>query len=452
MTDRPDDTEPPLGIDDPRISEWIDGRLTAAEAAEVEHAVRASTDLTALVADLRGMRDAMRAPVTDVPPVDLGDRIMAALLMSNGEVLPMGGASPGSANGSDCGIRRGRRLPWLGLAGALAAGVLVTVVVNLPRDDGREVALAPSEKPGVSAPMRTGKRNRELEVLEETEANKSMAGDRSEGARAVAADRERKDLRDAEAPAENVFPKSSSEDSSMKPDTDQHAAKLTNGIQGSWVGSEELRKKESANGLAQPEEQHLAMDDAATSERFAGGVGEGMARNFGSATLVPQSPAQEVAPLPGAAAAPVLEPQPPRAPAAESDQPADKAAERAASGGRRSEKRRQSELAGVIVVTVGSPSERRALDRLLAASGLDVTPVNDHLELVGAGTAVDDFLGELHKAGLVSSVPATRGQGAAKGKQDASREALPRSLVLRIVERKGKQSPAAQAGESERKP
>ena len=44
--------EPPLSADDPRLGEWLDGRLPEAEAAQVARLVAASAELTRLVADL----------------------------------------------------------------------------------------------------------------------------------------------------------------------------------------------------------------------------------------------------------------------------------------------------------------------------------------------------------------------------------------------------------------
>ncbi len=48
-----DETDAPdLRDDDPRLSEWIDGRLDPAAADEVQRAVRASPELSLLVEEL----------------------------------------------------------------------------------------------------------------------------------------------------------------------------------------------------------------------------------------------------------------------------------------------------------------------------------------------------------------------------------------------------------------
>ncbi len=49
----------PIGFDDPRISEWIDGRLSGGEAEFVARAVAASPELTRFVADLRLLKTAV---------------------------------------------------------------------------------------------------------------------------------------------------------------------------------------------------------------------------------------------------------------------------------------------------------------------------------------------------------------------------------------------------------
>ena len=150
---------PPLTPDDPRLSEWIDGRLTVAEAAEIERLVAASPELTRLVADLRGIRGALGAMPVTPPPAGFVRDVLAAL------------DGPGAAAADEADVEEEwrrierqrldeeiaaaeddltgpvaepmrRRWPWMALAGALAAGVLVTVVINRPQvGRDREVAL-----------------------------------------------------------------------------------------------------------------------------------------------------------------------------------------------------------------------------------------------------------------------------------------------------------------------
>jgi hypothetical protein len=160
---------PPLAADDPRISEWIDGRLSAAEAADVERAVRESPALTRLVADLRALKEAARLVPVVTPPEGFADRVLGA-------VVSGGGAAPRAADAeSDRVVEREwrqieaeriaeeraeadvaqtvtpprgpvggadsrRAWPWLAVGAALAAGLLATVVLNRPDDTPREIA------------------------------------------------------------------------------------------------------------------------------------------------------------------------------------------------------------------------------------------------------------------------------------------------------------------------
>ena len=76
----PDPHDPrPLAPDDPRLSEWLDGRLNAVEAAEIERLVAASPELTKLVADLRGMRGALGAVPVTPPPAGFVRDVLAAI-------------------------------------------------------------------------------------------------------------------------------------------------------------------------------------------------------------------------------------------------------------------------------------------------------------------------------------------------------------------------------------
>lgn len=159
MNDRPD-TPPSLSADDPRISEWLDGRLPAAEATAIERAVRASPALTALAADLRAMKDAARVVAAVAPPADFADRVLATIASGGGQADPdravadewqaieaarlaeeRAEAAADIAEAAHEPSPR-RHWPWLALVGALAAGLLVTLILNRPLDEQREVALA----------------------------------------------------------------------------------------------------------------------------------------------------------------------------------------------------------------------------------------------------------------------------------------------------------------------
>ncbi len=160
--------------DDPRLSEWIDGRLGAAEAAEVERAVHASPDLMQIVDDLRANRSALGQLESQEPAAGFAE----SLLHSLGAVGNTGPRAAGHAGNPEvdpevkaewqrietqriaeeqaeakedsqaprvAGRPRWPLRVWqtAAMAGALAAGVLVTLVLNRPRveQEGRETAM-----------------------------------------------------------------------------------------------------------------------------------------------------------------------------------------------------------------------------------------------------------------------------------------------------------------------
>lgn len=150
---------PTIAADDPRLSEWLDGRLPAAEAAAIERLVAASPELTRLVEELRGMRAALAAVPSTPPPPGFVRDVLAAVDVAGDEA-----AAEAEVEAEWRRIERQRldgeiaearddaaelapepmrqRWPWLALVGALAAGVLVAVVINRPGGPAdREVAL-----------------------------------------------------------------------------------------------------------------------------------------------------------------------------------------------------------------------------------------------------------------------------------------------------------------------
>lgn len=151
--------EPPLSADDPRVSEWLDGRLPEAEAVEIARLVAASPALTRLVDDLRRQKAALAALPASPPPRGFVQDVLAALDAA-GETAgddaeveeewrriererleeEIAEARADAAAPVDEPMRH--RWPWLALAGALAAGVLATLVINRPGGPGdRDVAL-----------------------------------------------------------------------------------------------------------------------------------------------------------------------------------------------------------------------------------------------------------------------------------------------------------------------
>jgi hypothetical protein len=173
-----DETDAPdLRDDDPRLSEWIDGRLPAAEAEAVARRVAASPELTRVAADLRRLKALLAAsPAAPLPAGFVAD-VLAAL-----DAPPR--LAPGTTAGAVAGpvdaewerieleriageIAEARedeavaettaeprqRWPWMTMAAALAAGVLVAAFINMPPlhsvlvDKNRDVALLPQEPP-----------------------------------------------------------------------------------------------------------------------------------------------------------------------------------------------------------------------------------------------------------------------------------------------------------------
>jgi hypothetical protein len=164
----PSEPSPPLNPDDPRLSEWIDGRLSPPEAAAVERAVNRSPELARLVADLRAVKAAARQATAASPPPGFADRVMAAVAAERA-VHDGGGSDPSdrlveaewqaieaeriaeerTEAAADLEeeidpVRAAKRptWPWLTIATALAAGLLVTVVLNVPRPEPGAVEVA----------------------------------------------------------------------------------------------------------------------------------------------------------------------------------------------------------------------------------------------------------------------------------------------------------------------
>lgn len=149
-----------IRADDPLLSEWIDGRLPAAEAAAVARGVAASPELTRVVADLRRVKALLAAAPARPTPAGFVADVLAAL-----DAPPR--LAPGTAGGSVAGpgdarvdaewerieleriageiaearedaavaettVEPRQHWPWMTMLAALAAGVLVAVFVNMP--------------------------------------------------------------------------------------------------------------------------------------------------------------------------------------------------------------------------------------------------------------------------------------------------------------------------------
>jgi len=432
----------PLAADDPRISEWLDGRLAPPDAAHVERAVQASPELVALVDDLRAIRGAMRALPTDHVPASLSDSVMAAIAASPAAAPALETA----ANPVIASSGRGRRMPWMALVGALAAGILATVVVNLPDEKGREVALGPAAERDKADAKKFAEREAPADSSRLQQDLAATTGRVGEEQAASAKD---------DLPASGLV-------GQAQPSVEGRlagAGGAGGGFDGEPEGDEKKRLEAPAESLSKSRDSaELADESVAGGNRFRAKESEGEselrslaagAPATSSASVVAETaeppfiPPVPATPVPAAAAAPAIQfaggAEGGKLARADADAPALDAL--AGDALRTAANRRGAVPVGVVVIAVGRPSERRAVENLVAASGLEVTPVKDHLELVGTVTAVDSFLVELEEAGLVPPGTAPR---KLKADRQGGREL--RSLVLRVVDRKAKQGKAA-AGE-----
>ncbi len=171
-------------LSDPRLSEWIDGRLSTTEAAEVEQIVRQSPELTRLANDLRAIKRALSQSKTHAPNASFVQGVMqaidAAVEQSESGVqnqkianewqhieeqrIAEERAEAGEdASAVEESAGREKMLPthwnryWqiLALSGALAAGVLVSIVIDKSRSEknlGEETALLQKKQSASPSP------------------------------------------------------------------------------------------------------------------------------------------------------------------------------------------------------------------------------------------------------------------------------------------------------------
>ncbi len=180
----PDDANRLMMLSDPRLSEWIDGRLSTTEAAEVEQIVRQSAELTRLANDLRAIKRALSQSKTHAPNASFVQGVMqaidAAVEQSESGVqnqkianewqhieeqrIAEERAEAGEdASAVEESAGREKTLPthwnryWqiLALSGALAAGVLVSIVIDKSRSEknlGEETALLQKKQSASPSP------------------------------------------------------------------------------------------------------------------------------------------------------------------------------------------------------------------------------------------------------------------------------------------------------------
>jgi len=337
---------PPLDAADPRISEWLDGRLPAAEAAAVERAVGESPELLALVADLKRIRAGLKSLPAASPPADFSDRVMAGV-RATGRQAPAVPPAAGSAARSPS----GQRFAWAVLATALAAGLLVAVVLNLTEPADRQVAMAPS-----------GGDDLDVWLPPEQEAARRGLPPPAPEAVATAA----RDRLPGDAPGANAT-------AVMRPAANEFAVEF------------------AADEAAKPAAGALA----------------------------------EVAATPAA--------PPPAARSRKLDRP--------------------PVPAGLVVIAIHGPDERLAIERLVAASGLDATSGDGRIELTGRSATIDAFLARLERDGWVAGPRALRRQAAGEPARAAARDPATsnesRQLILRLVDRRPPPTETKAAAEPE---
>jgi hypothetical protein len=348
MSDPRQPAVPPLDALDPRISEWLDGRLPAAEAAAVERAVGESPELMAVVADLQKIRAGLKSLPSPALPADFGDRVIERVRAAG---RPAANAQPAGAVAQS---RSRQRLPWAVLATALAAGLLVAVVLNLSEPAFRQVAMAPTADGDLDVWLPPEPEAARAGLRPPAPAPEAMASAVLEDRSAITA------AADANPPA------------AMPPEVNEFAV--------------EFAADETAEQAARPTADALA-----------------------------SAPARKAVPPPAARLRQLPLPAVP---------------------------------VGLVVIAIDDTDERLAIERLVTASGLEVTRVDERIELTGRAAAIDAFLARLERDGWVATAPEARRQAAGElaaqsrgreSQRDGAQTAEPtdrRQLILRLVDRR----------------
>lgn len=352
MSDPRQPAVPPLDALDPRISEWLDGRLPAAEAAAVERAVGESPQLTALVADLKKIRAGLKSLPAPALPADFSDRVIDRVRAAG---RPAADSQPAGAAAQS---RSRQRLPWAVLATALAAGLLVAVVLNLSEPTDRQVAMIPTADDDLDVWLPQEQERARVGLQPPAPAPEAVTSAVMEDRSAITA------AADVNAAA------------AMPPEVNEFAVEF------------------AADEAAEPAAKQAAKP---------------------TADALASAPARKAVPAP---AARLRQLPPPAVPV------------------------------GLVVIAIDNTDERLALERLVTASGLEVTRVDERIELTGRAAAIDAFLARLERDGWVAAAPDARRQAAGElatqsrgreSQRDASQPAGPtdrRQLILRLVDRR----------------
>lgn len=116
-----------MTVDDDKFFAWLDGELSGAEAAEVAAAVAANHLLTRRAEQHRSLSRTLRSAFEEVSAAPVPDRIAAATTSLQADVIDFAKAARPSETRP-----RGILAPWMGMAAALALGLLLGALLRGP--------------------------------------------------------------------------------------------------------------------------------------------------------------------------------------------------------------------------------------------------------------------------------------------------------------------------------
>ncbi|HET7575049.1 MAG TPA: zf-HC2 domain-containing protein [Sphingomicrobium sp.] len=109
---------------DEKFFAWLDGELSASDAAEMERHVAASTELSRLATEHRAMQVRLKGAFDSVADASVPARLLDAVRAPQAQVLDLGGARRARE------LRLRRSLPqWAAIAATLVVGVLVGTLI-----------------------------------------------------------------------------------------------------------------------------------------------------------------------------------------------------------------------------------------------------------------------------------------------------------------------------------
>jgi hypothetical protein len=109
---------------DEKFFAWLDGELSASDAAEMEKRVGASAELSGLAAEHRAMQARLKGAFDTVADAPVPERLLDAIRMQQAQVLDLGEARRVRELG------RWRSVPqWASIAATLVVGVLLGTLI-----------------------------------------------------------------------------------------------------------------------------------------------------------------------------------------------------------------------------------------------------------------------------------------------------------------------------------